>query len=235
MNQTFQDGVNAFKAGNLDEARKIFIATVKAEPNNENAWGWLYQVAKNDNEKIECLKKMLTINPGNKKAKELLDDLLAPPFMMATSPTNPTPQRPVAHPPDANANKLSETPKQQKNLLIGIGSFILVCFICICAFSLYNPPAGPKDYKTMSYYICQLYVENSLKAPSTADFAPSLDANIRDLGNNTFEISSYVDAQNSFGAVIRTDFYCKLQYTGTSEDDEAQSKYWQLLDFNIAE
>jgi len=91
----------------------------------------------------------------------------------------------------------------------------------------------PPDYKFMSDVICQLYVEDNLKSPSTADFpAPSL-TDIRDMGNNVFEIRSYVDSQNSFGATIRTNFFCKVQYIGTPTDDESLPHNWQLLELKF--
>ncbi|MFC0906235.1 hypothetical protein ACFHWD_16275 [Clostridium sp. MT-14] len=50
-------------------------------------------------------------------------------------------------------------------------------------------------------------VKNNLKSPSTAKFPFSYDeAEFKALGNNEFEISSYVDAENSFGGTIRNNF-----------------------------
>jgi len=221
-----QNGIAAFKAGKRDEARKLFIAAMKETPNDENVWGCLYQVSNNDNERIQALKKVVAINPQNGKAKELLDKLLAPP------PEQSPPQTPA---PAQKIETKKPDPIQQINTLIGIGSIVLVCFICICAFTMYEPPAGPKDYKTMSLIMCELYVENMLKSPSTADFPSSSSSNIRDLGNNIFEVNSYVDAQNSFGAVIRTNWYCKIQYIGTVEDEEGDPKFWNLLDIKLYE
>lgn len=48
---------------------------------------------------------------------------------------------------------------------------------------------------------------SSLKAPSTAKFPSKFDWNIND-GNSYFSVYSYVDAQNSFGAMMRTNFAC---------------------------
>jgi hypothetical protein len=70
-----QEGVTAYKAGKLDEARKIFIALVKQEPGNERAWKWLYQVSNNDRERNHCLQQILSINPENEKAKQMLHQI----------------------------------------------------------------------------------------------------------------------------------------------------------------
>lgn len=73
MDDLFQQGVIAYRAGKKDEARKIFISIVKQSPGNERAWGRLYDVANNDQERTHCLKQILRINPKNEKAKQLLD------------------------------------------------------------------------------------------------------------------------------------------------------------------
>jgi tetratricopeptide (TPR) repeat protein len=78
MDDLLQQGVIAYKAGKRDEARKIFIALVKQEPNNELAWGWMYSVANDDKERIDCMKQVVRINPKNEKASQLLNKLLAP-------------------------------------------------------------------------------------------------------------------------------------------------------------
>jgi len=78
-----QNGINAFKSGQKEEARKFFIAAIKENPQNENVWGWMYQVANSDVERVECLKRAIAINPQNVKAKELLNKLTAPPPLTA--------------------------------------------------------------------------------------------------------------------------------------------------------
>ena len=88
MDDLLQQGITAYKAGKRDEARKIFITVVKQSPDNERAWGWLYDASGNDTERIYCLKQMLRINPKNEKAAQLLNQLLAPPsFNSNPSPT----------------------------------------------------------------------------------------------------------------------------------------------------
>lgn len=77
MDDLLQKGIEAYKAGKRDEARKIFISIVKQSPDNERAWGRLYDVANNDQERTQCLKQILRINPKNEKAKEFLNQLLS--------------------------------------------------------------------------------------------------------------------------------------------------------------
>jgi len=69
-------------------------------------------------------------------------------------------------------------------------------------------------------WVCaQNVVENHLKSPSTADFCSYPEATITDLGNNKYKIVGYVDAQNSFGAVIRSYFTVTLTLTESGYTD----------------
>src|SRR3972149_2548777 len=88
MNDLLQQGITAYKAGKRDEARKIFITVVKQNPENEHAWGWMYNVSGNDKERIYCLKQMLRINPKNEKANQLLNQLLTLSSVAPMSPSN---------------------------------------------------------------------------------------------------------------------------------------------------
>jgi len=123
-------GIAAYKAGKRDEARQYFIAAVNDNPFNEQAWGWMYQTSNNDNERVECLKKVVSINPQNVQAKKLLDDLHKPPL---TAP-------PVV------AQVAKQAPPQiiiqQKNnstRYILAAAISLVLVFC-CLFALVNTP-----------------------------------------------------------------------------------------------
>lgn len=58
----------------------------------------------------------------------------------------------------------------------------------------------------MDLYIqAQEFVQRGLKAPATAKFPP-LSYETADLGSGRYKIISYVDSQNSFGAMLRSDW-----------------------------
>jgi Double zinc ribbon len=76
-------------------------------------------------------------------------------------------------------------------------------------------PALPYSEST-AFYICQQFVEKRLKAPASAKFASySTDMTI-DLGDGKFRVSSYVDSQNGFGAMLRNNYTCTVHWTGGS-------------------
>lgn len=125
-----QNGIAAFKAGMRDEARRYFIAAMRENPQNENTWTWLYQVSKNDNERIQALTKVLEINHNNHKAKELLDKL----HLSQISPSHVI--QPIAQP---MATTHSSVPKKNNKLLnYSIAVFISICVICLVAVAAIN-------------------------------------------------------------------------------------------------
>jgi hypothetical protein len=54
--------------------------------------------------------------------------------------------------------------------------------------------------------ICEQHIKDELKAPATARFGDEITR--VNLGGGRYRIQSYVDAQNSFGALIRTKYVC---------------------------
>ena len=98
-----------------------------------------------------------------------------------------------------------------------IGTILIIAVIAL--FSYVCSPAkeeGIKDEfgntESTAFIDATSEVEKMLKAPSTADFCESYEAEILQKGN-TWTVEGWVDAQNSFGAMIRTDFVVKLTYT----------------------
>lgn len=77
------------------------------------------------------------------------------------------------------------------------------------------------DNASAAVAMCQKFVKRTLKAPATANFDNSENGVAPD--GTAWMTSGAVDAENSFGAKIRTRFICRLQY------DSAQRK-WSLLD-----
>lgn len=124
-------------------------------------------------------------------------------------------------------------------LIILVALFILKFLVDLTSDSNSNPSGSASSTKTESpksidkeelarqaFIISQDYVKKNLKAPSTAKF-PFLDYTFSDPDpDNTIIIKSYVDAQNSFGAKLRNDYYVKVRYKG---GDWADIQNWELI------
>jgi hypothetical protein len=80
-------------------------------------------------------------------------------------------------------------------------------------------PLEDKGSKIGAFFAAKDYVRTSLKAPSTADFGglffgetQNPNECVSDLGDGVFEVKIWVDAENSFGAKLRTNFVVTLHY-----------------------
>lgn len=83
----------------------------------------------------------------------------------------------------------------------------------------FNPPAqeaAPEPLDRLgAHAACRMAVEQSLKSPRSARFpVESYRKTVEDLGRGRFRHRSYVDAQNSFGAILRTRFVCAVEDDG---------------------
>lgn len=66
-----------------------------------------------------------------------------------------------------------------------------------------------------AFFCAKHIVEASLKAPSTAKFCQLTDATVTHLGNGEYMVEGWVDAENSFGAMLRNNFI--VTYTATKD------------------
>ena len=85
-----------------------------------------------------------------------------------------------------------------------------------------------KDNSLLAYNITEDWVKQRLKAPSTAEFPGIFDGkadHIQRLDDNKYRIHSWVDAQNAFGAQIRTHWEAVVQQTGEYD--------WKLFSLKI--
>lgn len=98
--------------------------------------------------------------------------------------------------------------------LVGIGILATGCGS--------NEDDGGGEYGARD--VCEQFVEDRLKAPSTADFS-NTDASKTSDGSWT--VAGDVDSENGFGAKLRTGYVCKVQHTGGDN--------WKLIDMQIAE
>jgi hypothetical protein len=79
-----------------------------------------------------------------------------------------------------------------------------------------NAPATVQTHGDVDAYVeATMRVQQLLKAPSTAKFAPMGETQIEHFANGDgYKITGYVDSQNSFGAMLRTDWSISFLYVG---------------------
>jgi len=112
-----------------------------------------------------------------------------------------------------------------------VGGFIVFMVVLIAYTAIFGDPEPERTMtpqttaSSSGYRSCTEAVRARLKSPSSANFPWSPDKMI-DLGNNTFMVLGHVDAQNGFGAMLNTNFSCKVRV------DTAAKKY-SLEEVNI--
>lgn len=134
---------------------------------------------------------------------------------------------------DLDKEDLKEKMKKQARTMKTVVAVITVLFfvfiVWIVGYSYNDNPSGGtatrenRTSESMAFIQSQDYVKKILKSPSTADF-PLTDYSHRNNGN-VYTITSYVDSQNGFGAMIRSDYTATLRYLG---GDDANSSSWEL-------
>ena len=123
--------------------------------------------------------------------------------------------------------------KKKKGNLLNLIFLLIVSLFILMIFAGGAPTSedGSTNINTsIASFQAQEYVKKALKSPSTAKF-PGL----WELANNgvvayeketnKYEIVSYVDSQNSFGATIRSNWSVVLKYLG---GDDSDIRNWQL-------
>ncbi len=63
-----QRGIEAARAGQKDQARKLLQHALRLDPYRDEAWLWLASVARDKRERLLCLQKVLEVNPDNEMA-----------------------------------------------------------------------------------------------------------------------------------------------------------------------
>ena len=93
------------------------------------------------------------------------------------------------------------------------------------------PPAAwkPENNPGLAYTMMKDFVTEQLKSPGSAKFPGMFDQrkHTKTIGPGTYEIASWVDSQNAFGATMRKRFTGKVEQTGDYE--------WRLLSLEFEE
>ena len=87
-----QEGIAAFQAGDRQKARDLLAEVVKIDPENEQAWYYLAASESDPTLRKQHLEQVLEINPGNAKAREVLDRIRAREAQATAAAPEPAPE-----------------------------------------------------------------------------------------------------------------------------------------------
>lgn len=125
-----------------------------------------------------------------------------------------------------------------KRWSIGSGAVMLVTGVF--AFASFNSPdaltvqgknpagraSAEPDRRIEAYVSSKQFVADTLKAPSTARFCSYDEARVTRLSGERYRVVGWVDSQNSFGAMLRSDFSCTLELRDNGET-------WRAVDISV--
>ena len=113
----------------------------------------------------------------------------------------------------------NSNPKQPASpgaVVFTIVFFFIIFLVFKCSCSQTDEQVSDnneQNSKITALTAAQEEVKARLKSPSSADFPWGSDC-VTKISDNTYVINSYVDSQNSFGAMLRTNFTCQITLTG---------------------
>ncbi|TKZ21351.1 hypothetical protein FAP39_06320 [Shimia litoralis] len=82
------------------------------------------------------------------------------------------------------------------------------------------------DHSVMAYVMSQRGVRANLRSPATVDFPTINSISVHANGDCTYSVNAYVDAQNGFGALVRTNYSATMRRNRDTET-------WSLLELNM--
>lgn len=140
--------------------------------------------------------------------------------------TNNQQEAPIINQESADPAHEEEKPRKKlssetKKIIISVASTFVATALITGLSVGYGIQGHQTRLENEAIEQCKESVLNKLKAPATASF-PSIREDEFYSGKDVYgdpfvKIVSYVDAQNSFGANIRTEFSCRSVKTGDGE------------------
>lgn len=156
----------------------------------------------------------------------------------ASSKTNKPQQVIIQQPPKKKQSSMTTC-----LVIVGLIGLICVCGVVLSPSASRNtstsrtptpsgptPTTGPTPIRFDEFgakYMCEQFVTERLKAPSTAEFSSDPDVySVNGKPKNYAIVRGYVDAQNSFGAMIRSYYDCQVHY----DIDDPETWHLDYLD-----
>ena len=134
------------------------------------------------------------------------------------------------YPPEPGLKK--KHPREKVAEWLIFFALVVLAWVLFGRYLAGNPQSEKVGQRTLpevedAYRVAQKavkqYVETTFKAPGTARY--SEDWSYSRPSDSVFIIQGWVDAENSFGAMIRKHYVVRLTYVGTDPDD---SSSWRL-------
>jgi hypothetical protein len=106
-----------------------------------------------------------------------------------------------------------EKKNNRAGMWIAVGIIALVggCGALLSQAGSDEPSAD--DLRFDARRVCHDFIDKRLKSPASSDFEETSDMDVTSVGD-TYTVRGKVDAQNGFGAMIRSDYTCTVRSIG---------------------
>jgi len=113
----------------------------------------------------------------------------------------------------------SDPYNNMRNVLIGCFIFFILCLgscvTCISSIPEEDPNSWRSEDNSIGAYIMmEGFIKDRLRSPASAEFPGVFDGkldHVKYLGDRKYIITSYVDSQNGYGAMIRSTFIGEIE------------------------
>lgn len=107
--------------------------------------------------------------------------------------------------------------KKPGNPVVGFGVLAAIVLFVIWAYATDDEDAdggSSSGDSVTAKVMCEEFLEDRLRAPGTADFSGMGSTTISSTGSSSYRVVGHVDAENGFGANIRTSYTCEITDNG---------------------
>jgi len=130
----------------------------------------------------------------------------------------------VGAPDPVAKGTFAESMKMWAYVFAGGSILLLMLVLCSDGGSSSSRPSSPHSVWD-AQVMCEDFARKQLRAPSTAKFGRASETTATHLGDGKYRVRTHVDAQNGFGAMIRSQVDCTVQWAGGST--------WRLQNLEI--
>jgi len=119
------------------------------------------------------------------------------------------------------------TTREKVMLVCVLVAIVIMGFVFYKSSNTNSTPQAqqPQDESSMAYIASQEYVKQALKSPASAKFPLFANTTKDSAKQNVYSVSAYVDSQNSFSALLRSNWTAQVLFKG---GEDANPNNWEL-------